>query len=178
MSNADRRIGGDVLLIAVLPVEVENGFDGPEVAGFVWASGCIFVVVEENSCSPAVVTAVRPEVPARLQRGLRWSAVFLTGDASTLWRRTASGPCLSEGFHGFWSSMARSMLRTQFEPHADRFVRRNCSNQVLDQSASPYLRLTPRKHRFSVRALVIRGFATTKFFAHPVSQDLAAESAA
>jgi len=40
--------GGDVLLIAVLPVEVENVFDGPEVAGFVWGSGCIFDVVERE----------------------------------------------------------------------------------------------------------------------------------
>jgi len=35
-------------MIAVLPVEVENVFDGPEVAGFVWGSGCIFDVVERE----------------------------------------------------------------------------------------------------------------------------------
>jgi len=46
--GSDRRFGGDVLLIAVLPVEVENVFDGPEVAGFVWGSGCIFDVVERE----------------------------------------------------------------------------------------------------------------------------------
>ena len=38
--------GGDILLIAVLPVEAENIFDGPEVAGFVVVSGGIFDVVE------------------------------------------------------------------------------------------------------------------------------------
>jgi hypothetical protein len=37
---------GDVLLIAVLPVEVEDVFDGPEVAGFVVDSGSIFDVVK------------------------------------------------------------------------------------------------------------------------------------
>jgi len=34
--------------MAVLPVEVENVFDGPEVTGFVWGSGCIFDVVERR----------------------------------------------------------------------------------------------------------------------------------
>jgi hypothetical protein len=33
-------------LIAVLPVEVENVFDGPEVAGFVVVSGGIFDVMK------------------------------------------------------------------------------------------------------------------------------------
>ena len=33
-------------MIAVLPVEVENVFDGPEVAGFVVVSGGIFDVVK------------------------------------------------------------------------------------------------------------------------------------
>ena len=39
-------LGCDVLLIAVLPVEVENVFDGLEVAGFVVVSGGIFDVVK------------------------------------------------------------------------------------------------------------------------------------
>jgi len=80
--------GGDVLLIAVLPVEVENVFDGPEVAGFVWGSGCIFDVVEREPCSPAVVTAVRVSVPARWKR---WSplpcACFRYHRAPRRWRR-------------------------------------------------------------------------------------------
>jgi len=44
-------------LIAVLAVKVEDIFDGPEVTVFVLLSGCVFDVVEVNSCSPAVVTA-------------------------------------------------------------------------------------------------------------------------
>ena len=39
-------LGRDILLIAVLPVEVENVFDGPEVAGFVVVSSGIFDVVK------------------------------------------------------------------------------------------------------------------------------------
>jgi hypothetical protein len=37
---------GDVLLIAVFPIETEDIFDGPEVAGFVVVSGGIFDVVK------------------------------------------------------------------------------------------------------------------------------------
>jgi len=66
-------------MIAVLPVEVENVFDGPEVAGFVWGSGCIFDVVERELVFSGAVTAVRVSVPARWKR---WSplpsCVFLT----------------------------------------------------------------------------------------------------
>ncbi|MBP1923745.1 hypothetical protein J2751_002790, partial [Halorubrum alkaliphilum] len=39
-------LGGDILLIAVLPVEVENVFDGPEVARFALVSGGIFDVMK------------------------------------------------------------------------------------------------------------------------------------
>nr|AAA98486.1 ORF2 [Halobacterium salinarum] len=39
-------LGRNVLLIAVLPVEAENIFDGAEVAGFVVVSGGIFDVSE------------------------------------------------------------------------------------------------------------------------------------
>jgi hypothetical protein len=39
-------LGRNVLLIAVLPVEAENIFDGPELAGFVVVSGGIFDVVK------------------------------------------------------------------------------------------------------------------------------------
>jgi hypothetical protein len=38
-------LGSNILLIAVLPVEVENVFQGQEVAGFVSASACIFDVI-------------------------------------------------------------------------------------------------------------------------------------
>lgn len=40
--------GGDVRLVAVLPVEVENVFDGPEVAGFVLFGGSILDIVERE----------------------------------------------------------------------------------------------------------------------------------
>ena len=36
----------NILLIAVLPIEVENVFDGPEIAGFIVVSGGIFDVVK------------------------------------------------------------------------------------------------------------------------------------
>jgi len=39
-------LGSNVLLIAVLPVEVENVLDGPEVAGFILISSSIFDVVK------------------------------------------------------------------------------------------------------------------------------------
>jgi len=54
-------------LIAVLAVKVEDIFDGPEVTVFVLLSGCVFDVVEVNSCSPAVVTAVRVSVLRALE---------------------------------------------------------------------------------------------------------------
>ena len=77
-------LGCDVLLIAVLPVEVDDVFDGPEVAGFVVVSGGIFDVVESELVAPAVVTAVRVSVPARWKRWspLPW-ACFSPQSAST-----------------------------------------------------------------------------------------------
>jgi hypothetical protein len=35
-------LGRDILLIAILPVEVDDVFDGPKIACFVVVSGCIF----------------------------------------------------------------------------------------------------------------------------------------
>jgi len=77
--------GGDVLLIAVLPVEVENVFDGPEVAGFVWGSGCIFDVVERelvfsgscDSCAGVGAGALEALVTVAM-------CVFLTTERPTL----------------------------------------------------------------------------------------------
>jgi hypothetical protein len=38
-------LGGNIFLIAILPVEGDGVFDGPEVAGFVGVSGSIFDIV-------------------------------------------------------------------------------------------------------------------------------------
>jgi len=69
----------------VLPVEVENVFDGPEVAGFVWGSGCIFDVVERelvfsgscDSCAGVGAGALEALVTAAM-------CVFSPQSASTL----------------------------------------------------------------------------------------------
>ncbi len=45
-SSEVNALGGDILLIAVLPVAAEDIFDGPKVAGLVVVSGGIFDVVK------------------------------------------------------------------------------------------------------------------------------------
>src|SRR5699024_647466 len=61
-------LGRDILLIAILPVEVDDVFDGPKIARFVVVSGCIFDVVEVelvlaggcNGCAGVGAAALEP----------------------------------------------------------------------------------------------------------------------
>jgi len=120
--------GGDVLLIAVLPVEVENVFDGPEVAGFVWGSGCIFDVVERlvfsgscDSCAGVGAGALEALVTVAM-------CVFLTterldaGGASALDQRFEKDcfeVLVSDGLGKRGERRRFVVADTQFEPHVD-----------------------------------------------------------
>src|SRR5699024_10414754 len=63
-------LGRDILLIAILPVEVDDVFDGPKIARFVVISDCIFDVVEAelvlaggcNGCAGVSAAALEPLV--------------------------------------------------------------------------------------------------------------------